>query len=135
MLLLNYLLLTYVNNIFPKLWGALKRGPCTCSMFKAFKCTYHRVIFMLTLYARTNVPLSSACTWTPFHHPQIMGVTNLSTKRYTIIVDYYNNNLHLYPSRNYWHEISLNYFVTRFIISLDLLHNNILTYKYTIQCN
>ena len=33
--------------------GALKQGPCTCSTFKAF-------IYMLTLHARTNVPLSSA---------------------------------------------------------------------------
>ena len=24
---------------------------------------------MLTLYARTNIPFSSASTWTPFHHP------------------------------------------------------------------
>ena len=33
-------------------------------------CTYHRVIYMLTLHARINVPLSSAHTWTLFHHPQ-----------------------------------------------------------------
>ena len=30
----------------------------------------HRVIYMLNLHAHTNVPLSSARTWAPFHHPQ-----------------------------------------------------------------
>ena len=29
---------------------------------------------MLTLHARTNVPLSSAHTWTPFHHPQLKAL-------------------------------------------------------------
>ena len=28
---------------------------------------------MLTLHARTIVPLRSARTWTPFHHPQKIG--------------------------------------------------------------
>ena len=44
------------------------------------KCTYNRVLYMLTLFARTNVPLSSARTWTPFHHPRNM-FPNKSTKK------------------------------------------------------
>ena len=35
-------------------------------------CTYHRVIYMQTLHAHTNVPLSSARTRTPFHPPPPM---------------------------------------------------------------
>ena len=32
---------------------------------------------MLTLHAHTKVPLSSARTWTPFHHPLLFRRQNL----------------------------------------------------------
>ena len=45
-------------------------GTCT---YQTDLWTDHRVIYMLDLHAGTNVPLRSAHTWTPFHHPPQRG--------------------------------------------------------------
>ena len=35
---------------------------------------------LLTLHARTNLPLSSACTWSPFHHSLLKDLSNFDDK-------------------------------------------------------
>ena len=62
----------------PNTMGAMKQGGCMCGAFKVFNLTYLHVLRACMVYITlwyilvelTNLPLCSAHTWTPFHHPQ-----------------------------------------------------------------
>ena len=59
-------------------------GTCTYLGLIRGMCTNHRVIYMLTLHARTNIPLSSARPPTSFQRPHSKSIVKAD---YILVAD------------------------------------------------
>ena len=102
--------ITQHPKIGTDIWqGAMKRGQGMCGTFKAFNLTVLHVLragmvynyitvwyvhvpvcaHILTLHPRTNVPLSSARIWTPFHHPLFFCPQKLSLTYQLVLNTFY----------------------------------------------
>ena len=87
-------------------------------------------IYMLILHAWTNVHLSSALTWTPFHHPLLFFLVFLSSSYNLMPCFGFRSIAFLFNSSFFFLEISL--FRTSFIKFVLKMSWIILKLLYTI---
>ena len=94
---------TFIDQFWPKMYlGEWTYQKCTKNRGT---CTYHRVIYWLTLHAQTNIPLSSARLLTSFHCPLVAQVLKLVAN-----VSCYNSNKVSSYSRKFCYLTFVPYF-------------------------